>query len=87
MVSVVTSQQDFLHGVSMFSLCLRGYSPIPLASSHNPKTISGVRLIDGNTFPLGVSVDGCLSLCVSPAIVWQPVHSTSYPITAVIGAS
>ncbi|MED6244588.1 hypothetical protein ATANTOWER_017287 [Ataeniobius toweri] len=28
----------FLHGVYMFSLCMRGFSPGTLASSHSPKT-------------------------------------------------
>ncbi|MEQ2227312.1 hypothetical protein ILYODFUR_036402 [Ilyodon furcidens] len=28
----------FLHGVCMFSLCMRGFSPGTLASSHSPQT-------------------------------------------------
>merc|ERR1711980_625 len=66
-----------LCGVCMFSPCQRGFSPGTPASSHSPKTCNlGTRLIDYSKLSIGVnvSVNGCLSLCVSPAIVWRPVQ-------------
>ena len=61
--------QMFLCGVCIFSLCLRGFSPGTLASFHSLKTCKlGVRLIGLSKLSLGVNVsmDGCLSLYVSP---------------------
>ncbi|XP_078026211.1 uncharacterized protein LOC117258684 isoform X1 [Epinephelus lanceolatus] len=61
----------------MFSPCQRGFSPGTPASSHSPKTCRlGTRLIDNSKLSVGVnvSVNGCLSLCVSPVIVWRPVQ-------------
>jgi len=60
-------------GVCMFSLCQRGFPPGAPASSHSPKTC---RLIGDSKLSVGVnvSVNGCLSLCVSPVIVWWPVQ-------------
>jgi len=57
----------------MFSLCQRGFSLGTPASSHSPKTC---RLIGDSKLSVGVnvSVTGCLSLCVSPVIVWWPVQ-------------
>ena len=66
-----------LCGVCMFSPCQRGFSPGTPASSHSPKTCRlGTRLIGDSKLSVGVnvSVNGCLSLCVSPAIVWRPVQ-------------
>ena len=62
-----------LCGVCMFSPCQRGFPPGAPASSHSPKTC---RLIGDSKLPVGVnvSVNGCLSLCVSPVIVWRPVQ-------------
>ena len=57
----------------MFSLCLSGFSPGPLASSHSPKRSKlGGRLIGHTKLPVGVnvSVDACLSLRVSPVMNW-----------------
>merc|ERR1712035_207562 len=62
-----------LCGVCMFSQCQRGFSPGTPASSHSPKTCRlGTRLIDNSKLSIGVN--GCLSLCVSPATVWRPVQ-------------
>ena len=65
----------------MFSLGLPGFSPGAPVSSHHPKTTCrmGVRLIDDSQLPVGVkvSVDGCLSLYVSPAMNWQLVQGDS----------
>jgi len=62
-----------LCGVCMFSPCQRGFPPGAPASSHSPKTC---RLIGDSKLSVGVnvSVNGCLSLCVSPVIVWWPVQ-------------
>ena len=62
-----------LHGVCMFSPCQRGFSLGTPASSHSPKIcILGTRLIGNSELFIGVNVsmNGCLSLCVSPVIVW-----------------
>ena len=61
----------------MFSLCLRWFSPGSLASSHRPKTCKlGFILIGHSKLPVGVnvSVDGCLSQYVSPAMNWGLVQ-------------
>ena len=81
-----------LCGVCMFSPCQRGFSPGTPASSHSPKTCRlGTRLIDNSKLSVGVnvSVNGCLSLCVSPAIVWRPVQGVPClsPDVAGIGSS
>ena len=57
----------------MFSPCMRGFSPGTPASSHNPKTC---RLIGDSKLPVGVtvSVNGCLSVYVGPAMDWRPVQ-------------
>jgi len=77
-ISIVASQQEgswFLPGwgVCMFSPCQCGFSPGAPASSHSPKTC---RLIGDSklSISVNVSVNGCLSLCVSPVIVWRPVQ-------------
>ena len=59
----------------MFSPCVRGFSPGTPASSHSPKTCS-LGLIGDSKLPVGVSesVNGCLSLCVSPVTDWRPVQ-------------
>merc|ERR1712035_255904 len=65
-VSTVASQQEGCR-----------FSPGTPASSHSPKTCNlGTRLIDYSKLSVGVNVsaNGCLSLCVSPAIVWRPVQ-------------
>ncbi len=58
----------------MFFPCLPGFPSGTPASSHSPKTC---RLIGDSKLPVGVnvSVSGCLSLCVSPAMKWQLVQS------------
>ena len=81
-VSTVTSKQEssilvraFQCGVCMFSLCLGGFSlgTPPTVQKHAKL---GFRLIGHSKLPLGVhlSVDGCLSLYVNPAMNWQLVH-------------
>lgn len=53
--------------------CQHGFSMGVPASSHSPKTC---RLISNSKLAIGVnvSVNGCLSLCVGPVIVWGPVR-------------
>lgn len=48
------------------------------ASAQSPKTCMLVEL----AAPVGVnvSVNGCLSLCVSPVIAWWSVHDASHPM-------
>ncbi|MEQ2189052.1 hypothetical protein GOODEAATRI_021259 [Goodea atripinnis] len=75
------SQQGlFLHGVCMFFPCIRGFSPVTLASSHSPK-----RLTSLSTLPLDVNECvhcclSCMSLCC-PAIDWRPFQGdpSSHP--------
>ena len=66
----------FLYGVCMLPLCLRGFSPGSLVSSHIPKTCKLVvsRLIGHSKEPVGVNVNGCLSLYVSAAMNWWLVQ-------------
>ena len=68
----------FLCGVCMFSSCQRGFSPGAPASSHSPKTC---RLIGDSKLSVGVnvSVNGCLSLCVSPEMNWRLVQGVPHP--------
>lgn len=61
----------FLCGVCIFSLCLRGFSTGTVTSSHSSKTCKlGLRYIgpSKSTLAVNVSVDGCLSVYVSPAM-------------------
>ena len=75
----------FLWGVCMFSLCQCGFSPASPASSHSPKTCNlGFRLIGLSTLPVSVSVDGYLSLYVSPPMNWRLVQGD--PKDAEIGS-
>ena len=72
-VSTVASQQE---GPG-FDSGSRSFCVEFVCSSHSPKTCKlGVRLIDHSKLPVGVNVslDVCLSLCVSPAINWRLVH-------------
>ncbi|KAL7383383.1 hypothetical protein ABVT39_009534 [Epinephelus coioides] len=57
----------------MFSPCQCGFPPGAPASSHSPKTC---RLIGDSKLSVGVnvSVNGCLSLCVSPVIVYLKIN-------------
>ena len=69
----------------MFSLCLSGFSPGAPASSHSPKTCKlGFRLIGHSKLPVDVSVDGCLSLSVSPAMNWCILLSPGNAETQVV---
>ena len=52
----------------MFSLCVRGFTPGTLVSSHSPQTYkqnmqAGGLISHSKKLPVAVSVDGCLSLC------------------------
>ena len=66
----------FLCGICMFSLYLFGFSPGTPASSQILKNQNWGRLIGHSKLSIGVNVsmDGCLSLYVSPAMNWQLVQ-------------
>ncbi len=57
---------------------MRGFSPVTPASSHSPKTC---RLTGDSKLPVGVnvSVKGCLSLYVSPAMNLRLVEGEPRP--------
>lgn len=40
-----------------------------------------VRQMDQSKLTLGVRVNSCLCLCVSPAIVWRPIQGGPPPLT------
>ena len=64
--AVVSRGRTFLCGVSMFSLCLLGFSPSNRASSHRPKTCKlEIRLISHFKLPIDENVSGWLfvSIC------------------------
>ncbi len=67
-----------LCGVCMFSPCLRGFPLGTPASFHSPTTC---RLICGSKLPVGVSmsVNGWLSLYVSPVMNWRLVQGEPRP--------
>lgn len=77
-VSTVTSKQGdvglnpaFLCQVCMFSLCLHVFPVSPTAISPTTQPTQ-VMLIGDSKLPVGVnvSVNGCLFLCISPAMNW-----------------
>jgi len=93
-VSTVASQQEGCWFDPFDPFCAEfACSPrVSVASSHSPKTCRlGTRLIGNSKLSVGVnvSVNGCLSLCVSPAIVWRPVQGVPClsPDVAGIGSS
>lgn len=58
----------------MFCLCLNWFSRGTLAFSHSPNHMFVVRLTGDSKVGVGVnvSVNGCLSFCVIPALDWWP---------------
>ena len=71
-LALLPHSKPFMCGVFMFSQCLCGFSLGSPASSHSPKTCRlGFGLIGDSKLIIGVN--GCLSLCVSPVMDWQPV--------------
>lgn len=76
-----------LCGICMCSLCLRGFFPVILASSHSPKRCLGFRLVGDSV--LAVGVNGCLSLCVRLRQIGSlsRVYSTSHHVINGIDSS
>ncbi len=68
----------------MFSPCLCRFFPVTLASPDIPKTC---KLIGDSILLIGVnvSVNGCLSLYVSPAVNWQLVQDVPHPRPVLAG--
>ena len=70
----VFESETFLCGVCMFSPCPRGFTPVlrfpPTVKKHVNWGLVPLKLPIG----VNVSVDGCLSLYVSPVMNWRLVQ-------------